>query len=323
MASAIPEEFTLAGLRSLLEVLRQYSDRSVEFVRPVYERSAQHFESVVEGAQLLGLLQWERDRIVVAEWLTGPLGPIADSQLLSASLEEAVLQSTLTPDGPVSAQMTSLLRRFEFVKGQYCWKPRAADLPRYIGLRNLLMELGVIEFNPNEGHYVLSLAFSAVAVEAFRERHISPEELGALNAARLEIGTRAEEAVVEFERDRLSMCPELAAEVTHVAASDAAAGYDVLSFESPVDQNTVHTQRYIEVKAVSLSNWRFHWTRNEVCVAQRLGKQYYLYLLPIVSPGTPSLEKMRVIQDPITKVLENEQEWTRLCESYEIMVRER
>jgi hypothetical protein len=323
MPTAIPEEFTLARLRSLLEVLIQYSDRSVEFVRPVYERSSQYFESVVEGAEILGLLQLKTDRIIVAERLTRSLEPTVDSQFLGASLKDAVLQSILTPDGPVSKLMTLLLRRFEFVEGQYRWKPRAADLPRYIGLRNILLGLGVIEFYPKEGHYVLGFAFSGVAVDRFRGRHISPEELSALNAARLKIGTRAEEAVVEFERHRLNRYPELAAEVTHVAASDAAAGYDVLSFECPVDQNTVHMRRYIEVKAVSLNDWRFHWTRNEVSSAQRLGNQYYLYLLPVVSPGIPSLEKMRVIQDPIPEVFENDQEWTRLCETYEITLRER
>ncbi len=103
------------------------------------------------------------------------------------------------------------------------------------------------------------------------------------------------------------MGPEFASKVNHTALKNAGAGYDIESVSVTASEEV--TPRYIEVKAVSSGKPRFYWTSNEVSVAEALGSWYYLYLLPVGKKGAFSLEDLRIIQDPHSKVLGSASEW--------------
>ena len=103
------------------------------------------------------------------------------------------------------------------------------------------------------------------------------------------------------------MGPEFASKVNHTALKNAGAGYDIESVS--VTASGEVAPRYIEVKAVPRGKPRFYWTSNEVSVAEALGSWYYLYLLPVGKKGVFSLEDLRIIQDPHSKVLGLPSEW--------------
>ena len=68
--------------------------------------------------------------------------------------------------------------------------------------------------------------------------------------------------------------------------------------------------RLIEVKCVSLENYRFFWTANEVATAQALGSWYYLYLLPSSGPGKLRIDMLRIIPDPQVAILNCPEQWS-------------
>lgn len=106
-----------------------------------------------------------------------------------------------------------------------------------------------------------------------------------------ELGAWAEQVVVAFERDRLGEIGwhEQAQGVRQISGEIVNAGYDVLSYSSPVAE----TDRFIEVKYIG-HRQRYFWSANEVRVAHLLGDRYFLYLVS----GTQVDPSVWMIQNP-------------------------
>jgi hypothetical protein len=167
------------------------------------------------------------------------------------------------------------------------------------GIRNFLIELGVVQYVQSNRLYVIEPSYSWIAIVAQGERKsVLPSKLSLRLEAQDEIGRAAELAVVEWERLRLGK--GFAHLIEHVSERNAAAGYDVLS---ATVANGTRLRRFIEVKAVSRQNFRFYWTQNEVEVAAALGPLYYLYLVPVNAGGVPDVSEAKQISDPCTAVL--------------------
>ena len=168
------------------------------------------------------------------------------------------------------------------------------------------MEMGVIAYIRHENCYVVSPEHLHFYIQARQEAmRCSPFCVTAGMEARDEIGLMAERAVVASEKERVGGL--LSHYVKHVALSNAAAGYDILSVEA--ETPTDLTRRYIEVKAVSPASFQFYWTRNEVEVARLLGQFYYLYLVPVSASREIYKDRFVIISDPHTRVLGHEDKW--------------
>jgi hypothetical protein len=114
---------------------------------------------------------------------------------------------------------------------------------------------------------------------------------------------------LKFEAVRLQNHPDLAKRIKHVAAENVGAGYDVLSFTESANA-AGHSDRFIEVKAVSQIDFKFYWSRNEIEAAQIYGQNYFLYLVP-VSKGGFDFHKLKIIQNPFKRVFSAKQSWLR------------
>ena len=78
-------------------------------------------------------------------------------------------------------------------------------------------------------------------------------------------------------------------------------------------------KKFIEVKAVSPKDSRFHWSRNEMEWAERLGPQYYLYLVPVEAKSTFNLQSLEVIQNPYQYFFNPSNPWQKKVEVYSFM----
>ena len=63
--------------------------------------------------------------------------------------------------------------------------------------------------------------------------------------------------------------------------------------------------RYIEVKAISLIDRKFFWSRNEIEIARRLKNDYFLYLVPVEKNGALDGNLIQEIKNPYTNVFLN------------------
>ncbi len=127
---------------------------------------------------------------------------------------------------------------------------------------------------------------------------ISEQQLEQLLMENRKLGAQAENAVVEFEKQRLlKMGKTIQSElVKRISTINTAAGYDIESFDGTTDD--VFPNRFIEVKATTGEDIRFYWTINEREVAKKKKKQYWIYVLTNFREDKPSESLPITIQNP-------------------------
>ena len=168
----------------------------------------------------------------------------------------------------------------------------------YPTVRNLLIEAGVLRVDHDNATYEVTEDWHVQCVSAAFCRGKSPAALEGELKRQAEMGLRAEQAVLEYERHQVR--EEDRARVIHVAAESTSAGFDIASVRWSEERGQLQT-RLIEVKAVGTACWTFVWSSHEREIAQSWGKQYFVYLVPI-RKGRADTAGIVMIQDPIEEV---------------------
>jgi hypothetical protein len=156
--------------------------------------------------------------------------------------------------------------------------------------------------------------YSDFCAELQASSHISPSKFIKIRQAKEDIGKAAELKIIEYEKRRLSQYPHLAKKIEHIAEYDVKAGYDIKSYEIAHEDNK-YIPKYIEVKAVSIIDYEFYWSRNEIEKSEVCRQSYYLYLLPVKGKNEFYLEHLKIIKDPYLNVFNNSREWAKTVES--------
>jgi len=127
---------------------------------------------------------------------------------------------------------------------------------------------------------------------------ITEQQLEKMLMENNKLGAKAEQAVVYFEQKRLiKMGKVVQAElVKRISTINTAAGYDVESFDGTNDD--IFPNRFIEVKASTGDEIRFYWTNNEIEVAYKKKKKYWIYMMKSFKENNPSESIPIMIQNP-------------------------
>lgn len=104
-------------------------------------------------------------------------------------------------------------------------------------------------------------------------------ELEDLIAQNRQQGIRAEEIIVDFERQRLQSLGRHAEadRVIRISDLEANAGFDIKSFNG--DQPSLDYDRFIEVKSSFNNHINFYWSLNEIEKSKQLTNSYWIYFL--------------------------------------------
>ena len=128
------------------------------------------------------------------------------------------------------------------------------------------------------------------------EKKLTVEDLKNIQQILESLGYEAEQFVLEYEKNRLRNHPKRE-KIKLISGIDTNAGYDIVSFNS-LESNDI--DRFIEVKSYS-GEIGFYWSSNEVKVAKRKRKKYYLYLVNRYSMRKKDYEPL-MIQDPYSEI---------------------
>jgi hypothetical protein len=304
-ASSIEPGAILAKVRPrqilrLLEILHSATVRRRSFVMARFEEQATDFSETVQLLMDIGWLCAEGDDLVLAAGAAGDVltaAPTQRTRLLAETMFDRL--------GPYEADFASYLRRFDWQEGALVHHAVGEMRLRESPVRDFLMELGAVSHSPATDAYILG--------EPFRFLHLwARNRLGPTDQAQLvqraeertELGRRAELAVLEWERARVG--PVFAHRVRHIAAESPAACFDLQSVTLMASGPTL---RFIEVKAVSVDTYQFHWTAGEVEAARMLADRYFLYLLPVGTAGIFALDKLEIIPNPYAVIYQNSTAW--------------
>ena len=157
-------------------------------------------------------------------------------------------------------------------KKVYSFKPDGIYNLNSSYLRNFLISLKIVKYTSDS--YII---LDNTILDKFLKTKFSPIQLKAELERKALLGLKAEELVFSMEKEKVikidkKLLPD------HIAKKDVKAGYDILSFEKK--DNKIY-KIYIEVKAVSSSNYRFFLSSNELLIANKYKENYYIYLLPV------------------------------------------
>lgn len=291
---------SISEIQNLVRLLNEISLKEESFVRKRFARFGAHFEDTILFLERLNLLRRVKGEINL------------DSNLAACRVdEEGVFELLLVRHLFKSAAYIHHLRGFFS-----CFKKASKEFQiqfdseirrQYSGLRNVLLDLGVLTAAVKESCYSVVPALVPLFVDALSRSTITPSELQRILRLREEFGCKAEAHVLLLEKERLKKWPDLVRRIEHVSTRDVCAGYDILSFSPDGD---VVEQRFIEVKAVSVFDFKFYWSRNEMEAAKAYGQRYFLYLLPASEKGFLS-DELEIIQDPFEQLSDTKAGWMR------------
>lgn len=302
------EKIKLSQLHTLCNTLSDAEVRNVSNIKRKYLERALSFD---ETLSLLEDLKIVRNN-------SGELIPSKTFSLSHNSLDEFkknLIPILLSSNGDVSDELRNFLLNFRTENNKTFFKATELQKIKYSDIRNLLLELEFISAGLDNVTYYINPDFSNLFVKQFSKRKLSPDSLKKKQAEIESLGLIAEKAVIDYELKRLTNICILPSEIEHTSQVNVLAGYDIKSFENYLDNNSKRIDRYVEVKAVSVEDYKFYWSRNEMEIAKVFGETYYLYLLPVILNNTFDFDKMIIKRNPFKTVYSNEQEWLKQEES--------
>ena len=194
------------------------------------------------------------------------------------------------------------LSNFQKKNNTYQFKPNSLYNNLTFDLRNFLISSNKIEFENNFYRIV-----DEKILEFSLKKEFSPEDLKKVLLKQEQIGLDAEKIVLKKETEKVALIDNRLS-VDHVSLRDVSAGYDIKSF---IKENNEVYEIYIEVKAVSKSNYKFHLSIQESQTASKFKDRYFVYLLPVdfSKPEKFDYEKILIINSIDKNIIKNKFQW--------------
>lgn len=291
------ERLKLKQVIILLDALQRSNLNTYSHIEKVFLEDSQNFNETVDLLYRIGIVEKKKNLLLMSKVL-----PATNAVLFGASLLDLILRSR----NRYRSEIFRFIRCFKVVDAEISYHSPDHKRSGESVVRNFLMEMEVVHYESKTDRYMLADEYVFLYVKAYDDANkISPSFFSNSNAAKDEIGSAAENTIIEFEKERIGR--KLAHHVKHVANLNVSAGYDVRSIT--IDNDLLITPRFIEVKAVPKQSFRFFWTHNEVIVAEALGNWYYLYLLPVNKNGLFDLQELKILTNPFKEVLGISTDW--------------
>ena len=283
---------------------------SKEHIETKYLTYAKNFNETVQFLNGIGLLGVRSQRFVVKSRYEIFLKENNISKN-NPAVKEFLLNNLINRNNLYLKYVTDYLSQFTLVKEQFEFKATLSQRLKFSGLRNLLIELGLVYLNIDQKKYFISEDKHKLFSKHNNLLKLSHEKFLKIMEEKEILGKNAELRIIQFEKDRLSQYPSLIGKIEHIAVSDVKAGYDIKSYSVKNKKGEDAIPRYIEVKAVSQIDYKFFWSANELETAKNLKDNYYLYLLPALGKNKFDLDGLRMISSPYSNVYKKEVEWAK------------
>ena len=198
--------------------------------------------------------------------------------------------------------LKNYLSNFINQNSSFSFKPNPLYNNLTSDLRNFLISSNKITYE-NEEYSIIDNEL----LDLFKNKEFSPEQLQKILENKNKIGLEAEELVVKYETGKIKNFNRNL-EIDHVALRDVSAGYDIKSYEA---DGINYKEIFIEVKAVSKSNYKFHLSVQEYQTANKYLDRYYLYLLPVdhSNPEKFDYDKLLRINNVNKSIVQNLKDW--------------
>jgi len=283
----------------LLRVIDRYSSKELDFISRRYSDKHKYFKETLQFLIDIGWVISDDAMVHLNKKI-----PINVLELKPDMVLHEVVFAMMAANKTISSTLFSYLSEFR-IDGNIisCAVPNKLSL-NIVPIRDMLLESGLIVLDRGREIYSINSDYSHIYFQA--KNLNSPKTTKGLLAkqrSNSEIGFLAEKTILDYEIKRIN---DPTINVDHVSDDNPLSCFDIHSFTINHESKT---DRFIEVKAVSISDYSFFWSKSERDVAQILRNKYFLYLLPVTGPSTFSVSDMKQIQDPHISLLQNREQW--------------
>jgi hypothetical protein len=293
----------------LLQTIGKYERNDIEFVRDIYLQYGTNFDDNLDFLVAIEIIRKQDDKLKLA------IQPKKDPELIRTDIRNNFFSSL-----DLYPSIVEYLCIFSWDDKFFSSTPSPNIRRKFCAERNLLIELDVVIHKKSKETYYINSKYEYLYLRSeVNSKKISPKTLRKIQQKQKEIGLSAELEIINYEKNRLLNFLNLVNQIEHISKIDESLGYDIVSFTNDIT-NGNSIKRYIEVKAVSVSDYKFYMSRNEVETSQKFGNQYYLYLLPVISNGEFSIDKLQIIENPYNYFFVEPTAWQRVIESYSFRI---
>lgn len=298
-----------SGLWAVCKAVNRHRIGDVGFIRSVVSESSLHFEESLAFLNHIGVIKIKDSKIVRGRWFPGRGG--SEEEFRHRVLDVIFHEPKRFPE------LREFFACFVIAVGRISFTPSHAQKVYFGDVRDILHDLGFISYNPSRTTYFVQGEMVESFLGVLENQRMSPRQLKSRLHNQEQTGLEAELFALDFEYQRLKPFGIKKQEILHVSLSNVLAGYDIRSYDCTENNPENRISRFIEVKAVSSSDWSFFWSRNEIETASKLRHLYCLYLVPAL-PGGKGFDKAKVliIPDAYSTVFLNEIEWPRRTETF-------
>jgi hypothetical protein len=281
-----------------LETIKTVQSPSISFVTKKFQNTFNGFNDILAFSVMTGIVEILDNKLKLKYKLPTEKNDFKDFLL------KAIFKNTFYRE----SELERFINCFVVKNKQYWFSADRKIRLKTSGIRNFLIDIGFLGYSEkNDNYFVSEKGFTYLSL-ILNQKNLTPYELSKKLKSIEELGVLAEQVILKYEKSRLKKFPQLLSQIKHISQGKVNAGYDIQSytFKSNITEST---PRYIEVKAVSELDNKFYWSRNELAVAENLGNEYYLYLLPVKANKSFDIKNLLIIQNPHKKVFKNKDEW--------------
>lgn len=306
--------FDNINLRNLLkfsDILNDTFSYNLDIIKSKYNKMGLHFDDILYFFIDLNLCKIENNSLIPNLKFEEIYN---NSSNYNLELNNLILSKMFSNNCRFRDTIQKYISSFEFKDSNITFRPLATFNIKYSGLRNLLIELDFLNFDDKNSIYIIENNNIIYLEQLFKKKSISAKHLKHILSKKNEIGLKAEIEILSYEKNLLKNHPELALNIEHTSQPNASAGYDIKSF-SVIDTGEI-IEKYIEVKAVSISDYRFYISKNELEKSKILSNKYYIYLLPVLSKDKFDVNNLLIIQNPYNTIFNDNINWHKQIENY-------
>lgn len=299
------DDISWSRIKVLLQILNTVHAYGIDSVKKRYLDEESKFDSILNFLENIGILKVLNKTIQISN-KSKPILMVDESRQKQFIVNQLILKNN-----KLTQQLREFFNKFEANGEYYDYSPSLKDRLQFSGLRNLLINIGVLKINRTSNVY--SINKNMLRNFFTKNVPISYKRFLLERTKREELGLKAELAVLEREKLKFKGNPDIQNKITLVSKTNVQAGYDISSFEESKVGNL--RSIYIEVKAVSEKDWKFFWSINEINISKMIGNDYYLYLVPITDFNKIDIKLTQKIQNPYKEVYSGEKIWKQNIES--------
>lgn len=271
----------------------------------VIEARIPEHQNTIAFAGRIGLMVVEASGVKLSDEGQAFIELNPESEYDLSEQQKRVLLRTCYLHGALRKDAMSILRAFSPKLGTDLFRWSLYDSPSFENewTPEHLMQLGLLE--RRDDGWEVRADYTATVAEFLGEGDgWSEESFREYLKEKEEVGKVSENLVKAFEVRRLMNLGHTveARCVRKISNLRVNAGYDIESFDA--SSPAVTYDRFIEVKGARQRQVRFFWTDNEIKIAKKLGKRYWIYFQGAVDAGKGTARDEPVlVNDPANSIL--------------------